>query len=309
VEILIAEDDRISRRMLQKALEDWGYSVLIAENGLTAWEIFQTGTVKFVIADWLMPGLDGLELCRKVRGFAESSYVYFLLLTGKDRKEDIVEGLNAGADDYVTKPFDREELRVRVRAGERILNLERALLEKNERLLVLNQQLEALASTDPLMDIGNRRSFYETIEKIHHRACRYNHIYGVLMIDVDYFKAYNDRYGHVSGDAILRQIASAIKSALRRSDEIFRYGGEEIVVILPDQALDGTRISAERVVQQVRALCLVHQSSDKRQVTISCGVAIFDRASDANSAWTNIIDRADKALYQAKLSGRDRVGL
>lgn len=292
MEILIAEDDLISRRMLQKTLEDLGYSVVSAENGLQAWDIIQKGQIKFVIADWMMPVLDGVELCRKIRLMNEAGYIYFILLTGKDKKEDIIQGLDAGADDYITKPFESEELRVRVMTGVRILDLEKSL--------------EDLAFIDPLMQIRNRRYFHQAMERIHDRACRYGQGYGVIMCDIDYFKKYNDMYGHIQGDNILKATAEALKETLRLSDEIFRYGGEEIIIIMPEQDINDTMIAAERVVKSVESLRIEHKGSESGTVTISCGITAFDKKTDLGSKWEAVVDRADKALYRAKSGGRNR---
>ncbi len=304
--ILIAEDDMITRKLLQKTLEEWGYDVLSAEDGQKALELFLKENVKFVVADWMMPVMDGLTLCRMIRSKKESGYVYFILLTGKDKKEDIIEGLKAGADDYVTKPFERNELQVRIKAGERILTLEKELTDRSEMLNMLNQKLEELVRMDTVTGIGNRLSFYEHIEKAHHRSCRYACSYGIIMCDIDNFKLYNDTYGHLAGDNVLRAVASSIKNSLRMSDDIFRYGGEEIVLILPEQNLDSTMIAAEKIRKGVEALGIKNEKTEKGILTISCGVAAFDVDAHDNR-WEDILDKADKAMYQAKSLGRNAV--
>lgn len=304
--ILVVEDDLVSRRLLGKILDSWGHEVLTAENGQEAWKILQEENLRFVVADWMMPVMDGVELCRKIRSADISGYVYFILLTGKDRKEDIIEGLDGGADDYVTKPFDRDELKVRIRAGERILKLEKELTEKNTELQCLNNKLEKLARLDPLLDIGNRRNFYENIQKVHHRASRYGHEYGMIMCDVDNFKAYNDMYGHIAGDHVLKATADSLKSSLRTSDDIFRYGGEEVVIVLPEQDLEKTLVVAERLRRDVESLQVEHKGTQRGILTISCGVSTFDK-TDKDCKWETVLDRADKALYLAKSAGRNQV--
>jgi diguanylate cyclase (GGDEF)-like protein len=306
MKILIADDDPITRKLLQKTLDQWGHETLSVDNGQEAWESFLAHRVNFVIADWMMPGMSGLDLCSKIRSSGTTEYVYFILLTGKDRKEDIIAGLDAGADDYVTKPFERDELRVRVRVGERILNSEKQISEKNSELLSLNVKLEELARLDPLMDIGNRRSLYETIERVHHRACRYLHVYGLIMCDIDNFKIYNDTYGHLAGDTVLRTVAKTVKECLRLSDYVFRYGGEEIVIVLPDQDMETSMKVAGRIREQVESLKIDHKGSDKGVLTVSCGVAAFE-TKEYDSKWETLLERADKALYAAKTSGRNRV--
>lgn len=299
MKILIAEDDIISNSLLKKTLRDWGHEVLIAYDGNKALDLFQKENIKLIIADWLMPGIDGIELCKKIRQSQTSGYVYIILLTGKDSKEDIVAGLNAGADDYIVKPFLRAELKVRVRAGERIINLEKELIDKNRKL-------EDLVCIDPLMEIYNRRSFYQAIENLHNLAFRYGHSYGIIMVDVDYFKSFNDMYGHLKGDDVLKKVAKNIKALCRNSDEVFRYGGEEILVILPEQNKERSVAAAERIRKGIESLALEHKGSDKKILTVSCGVSVFDK-KEGICKWEVVLDRADKALYKAKKSGRNMV--
>ncbi len=306
--ILIAEDDPISRKLLQKNIESWDHAVITAQNGEEAWEIIIRENIKFVIADWVMPVLDGLELCKKIRASVDSGYTYIMLLTAKDKKEDIINGLNAGADDYVTKPFDWEEISVRIRTGERILNLEKKLVEMNEELLFANLKLEELVCVDPLMGIGNRRNMHSVMDKAHHRACRYDQRYGVIMCDIDLFKAYNDHYGHLQGDRILERVAAAIRRSLRTSDDIFRYGGEEILVFLPDQNEQSTLLAAERVRKAVESLAIEHQGSENGIITISCGVAVFNNECE-DIKWAATVERADQAMYRAKSAGRNKVSV
>ncbi len=300
--VLIAEDERDTRHFLEIALEQMGHEVFSAENGEMALRLIKEREVQLVIADWLMPDLDGVRLCSFLREEGrEGSYVYFILITAKNRSEDLVEAFAAGADDFIVKPFVLEELESRVRVGVRILELEGRLREQNRRL-------EELARVDPLLEIGNRRSFHETIEKYHDRACRYGQPYGLIMCDLDYFKHYNDTYGHLAGDQVLHRVAAAIKKFSRTSDEVFRYGGEEIIVVLPDQRVDTTRVLAERINRGVAALGIEHTGSSLGLVTISCGVAAFDTDCEGDR-WTLAVERADQALYRAKAAGRNRVGI
>jgi two-component system cell cycle response regulator len=306
MQLLIAEDDIVTRKLLQKTLADWGYETLSADNGKKAYDIFLKENVKFIIADWMMPDMDGITLCRLIRSAKERGYVYFILLTGKGEKEDLINGLAAGADDYVLKPFDRDELRVKVKIGDRILNLEKDLSEKNELLENLNSKLEKLVRHDILMGIGNRLHFYETIEKVHLRGSRYATRYGIIMCDIDQFKAYNDTYGHLAGDNVLKIVADAMKGSIRKSDDIFRYGGEEIVIILPDQDLSSAVTAAQKVKESVEALGIENKKAPNGILTISCGVAAFD-SDTADNHWEEMLNLADKALYKAKLEGRNKV--
>jgi diguanylate cyclase (GGDEF)-like protein len=304
-QILVAEDSALTREMLSVHLRSCGYEVLEAENGEQAWEIFRQNNVRFIIADWVMPVMSGIDLCRRVRERQVDGYVYFVLLTGKDTAHDIVEGLKAGADDYIKKPFYGEELKVRLTVGERILDLEQELVEKNDKLQVLNVQLERMARVDVLMDLGNRRSFYETIRRYHHRACREAFPYAIILCDVDNFKAYNDLYGHLAGDQVLKTVADTIKDSLRLYDNIFRYGGEEIVIILQEQDPELALAVSERLRCDVQAQAVEHKGSDHGLLTISAGVAVFDPAR-ADEGWQAVVERADKALYRAKSKGRNQ---
>ncbi len=308
MKILIAEDDPISRELLKKMLEDCGHEVAVAENGRQAWELFCRKEAKLIIADWSMPEMNGITLCRKIHDSKDAGYVYFIFLTGKDKKENIIEGLNAGADDYILKPFDREELDVRVRVGGRILRLERELNEKNERLLILNKKLEHIALIDTLLEIGTRRAFYDSIKKMHKHSSRYMQNYGIIMCDVDNFKSYNDTYGHLEGDRVLKKVADTLKNSLRASDTIFRFGGEEIVLLMPGQDLRGTTTAAEKLRKAVESLHIEHKGCSKGILTASFGVAYFE-SSDNNNGWEIILERADEALYIAKAKGRNRVAL
>ena len=306
IKILIADDEPISRKVLAKLLaESVDAEVLLARDGDEAWRIAQNEFAHLVIADWEMPGMDGVQLCRKLRGAAFSRYVYIILLTARDDQKSVVEGLDAGADDYIRKPFDPHELKLRVNAGLRIIRLEEELARKNDQLKLLNQKLEELARIDVLMRIGNRNSFYESIGRLHDRAIRYGAQYGLLICDVDHFKLYNDTRGHQAGDRALVQVAWAIKSNLRPSDEVFRYGGEEIVVLLPEQNLEGALATAKRICGAVRDLRIFHPKGIDHTVTISIGAASCG-GDQARPDWKQTLEDADRALYRAKQEGRNR---
>jgi diguanylate cyclase (GGDEF)-like protein len=314
MKILVADDSLISQRIIQITLERLGFEVITAENGKDAWDILQKENVRLVIADWVMPVMDGIALCNKIRSSEKAGYVYFILLTSKDDKTDIIEGLKAGADDYITKPFEADELTLRVRNGERVLRLERELKEEQEKLLDLNRKLEELALIDPLLEIGNRRSFYERIESIHNLTCRkvyypsskHENSYGLIMCDIDHFKSFNDTYGHMKGDQVLKTVAESIKNSIRVSDEVSRFGGEEIVIIVPEQDLEGTVYVAEKIREKIEELGIEHKGADKGILTISCGVSVFN-IEDKDNKWEAILDRADKALYRSKSLGRNTV--
>ncbi len=304
MDVLIVEDDPSSRLLLEKAIRSFGYQACPAASGEEAWERFSGGNFDFVITDWVMPGMDGLELCRHIRNSAHPNYVYVIMVTSRDSPEDLITGMDAGADDFIVRPIQSRELQVRMRAAERILKLQQQLREKNQELAVANTRLRRLSRRDALMRIGNRLAFEERIAEFHDRATRYGDRYGVVMCDVDHFKSYNDSHGHPAGDEALRRVAAAIKNCLRASDSAFRYGGEELVILLPEQPVAETVVVAERVRAVVESTAL-----GRGRLTLSCGVAGFPAPGRPLGGWENVVELADQALYRAKALGRNRVEL
>jgi two-component system cell cycle response regulator len=308
--VLLAEDDAATRRLLAAAVESFGHQVALAADGRQAWEMFTQGDFNFVITDWLMPGLDGLELCRRIRVSDRPSYVYVIIVTSCRGQEDFITGMSAGADDFIIKPLNRRELQVRMRAAERVLHLEGKLRERNQQLEAVNARLQRLSRLDALMQLGNRLAFEERITEFHHRALRYGDRYGVILCDVDHFKAYNDYHGHLAGDEVLRRIAGAIQQCLRGSDAAFRYGGEEVLALLPRQSFPEALRTAERLRAQVESLRLPRLDAWLSPwVTISCGVAAYPLEGQNSQDWETVIEWADQALYRAKAQGRNRVEL
>lgn len=239
--VLIAEDDPIFRRVLQGWLQKWNYRVTALENGLDAWSALQQENApQMAILDWMMPGLDGVELCRRIRSQARGPYKYVLLLTAKGGKEDIVAGLEAGADDYLTKPFDVNELHARMRAGKRILELQAALVKAHADL-----QFEA--AHDRLTGLWNRGAITDLLQRETLRSVRNGEPIGVIMVDLDHFKRINDSYGHPVGDAVLREVAQRLLGSVRNYDYVGRYGGEEFLIILTACAAASLTATAERM--------------------------------------------------------------
>ncbi len=297
--ILIADDEPVSRRILEAALRRMGYDVVVAEDGNEAWSKLSEHGVRLLIADWMMPGLDGLELVRRIRSMRTDRYVYTMLLTSRSQKQDIIHGLAAGADDYITKPFDRDELMVRIRAGERVVRLEEDLASRNE-------QLRRLTLIDELTGIGNRRAFESTLSRLHDHSRRYRRALSVVMIDIDRFKAYNDTLGHRAGDEALKQVARLIGSGTRSADLAFRYGGEEFVCLLPETDEHGGLVVAERLRRTVEDAALPHPGTAAGGVvTISCGIATLEPGGALSQ--DALVRTADEALYAAKRAGRNRV--
>ncbi|MCX6543929.1 MAG: diguanylate cyclase [Acidobacteria bacterium] len=297
--ILIADDELISRRMLAAALGQMGHEVVATSDGQAAWDVLQREEFSLVVADWMMAGTDGLELVRRIRACEFDHYVYFILLTSRAEKQDVVMGLEAGADDYIIKPFDRAELTVRVNCGRRIIDLERELAEKS-------RQMAQMARMDGLTNIGNRRFFDETLDQFHDHARRYGHAYSMAMIDIDFFKSYNDQFGHAAGDTVLRTVAQLLKASGRPSDLLFRYGGEEFVCLFPETDADGARAAATRLHRAVADARIPHPGNQPaRVVTISVGLSTSSVNSPASA--TEVLRAADEALFEAKRGGRNRV--
>jgi two-component system, cell cycle response regulator len=298
VKVLIAEDDMVSRRLLEAMLTKWGYEVTATRDGMEAWEVLQGADAPpLAILDWMMPELDGLEVCRKVRQRGQEPYIYLLLLTTKGRKENIIEGLDAGADDYLTKPFDPHELQVRLRTGMRIVKLQAEIIEAREALRVL-------ATHDALTGVWNRRAILEMLSTELVRSSRDVLPVAVAMADLDHFKRINDTYGHVVGDAVLREAVSRMRALLRPYDAIGRYGGEEFLVVLPGCTPQDALGLAERlrsgIGQEPMAI-----PGGTIEVTGSIGVATNDTTAPLDAM--ALIQAADSALYRAKAGGRNRV--
>ena len=296
--ILIAEDDPAFRNILKDVLVKWGYDVVAACDGSEAWRILQSADApQLAILDWMMPGLEGAEICRKVRKELPEPYTYIILLTSQQRDDDLVTGMEAGADDYITKPFKHNELRVRLRAGRRIIELQ------NE-LLAVQKILQNKASHDSLTGLWNHEEILGILAQELARAERNGGCVGVIMADIDHFKRVNDTYGHMAGDAVLRMTVQRMGALIRASDFIGRYGGEEFLFVLPDCCKEVSTAFAERL-----RLSICSESMDTSEgllpVSISLGVA----TSGMEGGWdaTTLVKAADASMYRAKGNGRNRV--
>jgi diguanylate cyclase (GGDEF)-like protein len=297
--VLIAEDDPIFRRILESWFKRWDYGVTAVENGVDAWETLQREDApQLAILDWMMPGMDGIELCRRIRKHDLGPYRYVLLLTAKDDKQDVVAGLEAGADDYLTKPFDVDELRARVRAGKRILDLQAALLRAQTAL-----QFDA--AHDRLTAIWNRGAILDLLKREVERSRRTHDSLGIIMADVDFFKKVNDTHGHPVGDDVLREVGHRLVSALRSYDAVGRYGGEEFLIVVPGCDPLNLLVTAERLRRKI-ADQPVATSAGPVAVTISLGLAAV-QADESEIDPEIFLRDADEALYAAKARGRNRV--
>jgi two-component system, cell cycle response regulator len=304
--ILVAEDHAATRLILEAAVRSLGHDCVVATSGEEAWRLFQTVDVDAVISDRMMPGMDGIELCRRIRACERDTYTYFIFLTAFDKKADFLSGMEAGADDYLVKPLDVDDLKMRLFVASRVTSLHRKLSEQSAQLEQLNRRLFDQSRTDPLTQLGSRLKLSEDIENIYARADRYGHTCCAVMCDVDFFKAYNDSKGHLAGDEVLQVVARALMNTVRSGDQVYRYGGEEFLILLPEQSLDDGLAAAERYRQAIEALAIPHDSNPRDHVvTISAGVAFLSHSEGKSvSAWLN---EADAALYRAKQLGRNRV--
>jgi two-component system, cell cycle response regulator len=298
LKVLAAEDNPVFRTMLSNMLSKWGYQPVLARDGNQAWEALQSPDgPQLAILDWMMPGLNGVDICRNIRAAGQERYVYILLLTARTDSQDLVEGMDAGADDYVTKPFQAHELRVRLRAGRRIIELQ-------QELLTTREALREQATHDGLTGLLNRSVILDTLRKELSRAGREGHPLSVLMVDVDRFKLVNDEHGHSTGDAVLREVAARMQSAVRSYDSVGRCGGEEFLIVLPGCDGDGAFTQAERVRETIAASPMV---SGPLRLPVTCSIGAASRLHPTGDDADGLLREADMALYRAKDDGRNRV--
>jgi len=286
------------RRLLESTLEGWGYDVISAKDGDEAWACLSSeDPPRIAILDWMMPGHSGLGVCQMVRQQAGPDYTYIILLTSKSQREDIVEGLRSGADDYVVKPFDRHELEVRLRVGRRIIDLQAQLLEAQEAL-------RDQATRDALTRIWNRGSILDILARETTRAQREKRPMGVVMMDIDHFKSINDTHGHLAGDEALKETAFRVSGAMRSYDSFGRYGGEEFLFVVPGCDDKNLMLYAERLRSVIESTPYRLVSHD---VTITASFGATALMPGDLATPDQLIRAADLALYQAKRSGRNCV--
>jgi two-component system, cell cycle response regulator len=298
MKILVAEDDLVTGRMLQTYLVKWGYEVQVVTDGLRAWQILQQENApRLALLDWMMPEMDGMSICREVRRLNIQPYIYLILLTARRYQEDVVAGLEAGADEYLTKPFDPYELRARLRAGARIVELQDSLIQARE-------ELRNLAMHDALTHLLNRRAIMDFLAAELGRAAREEKPLTVMMVDIDHFKSVNDRFGHPAGDGVLREVSRRLRTSIRNYDNVGRFGGEEFLVVAPGcDALSGLA-QAERL-REIVSSEPVAVKDLSINATVSVGVAT---SHDLRSEQMEVLlSAADKALYRAKEKGRNRI--
>jgi diguanylate cyclase (GGDEF)-like protein len=301
LKILLVEDSRTQALRMQFMLQTNGFAADVATNGREALEKLSESYYPIIITDWVMPEMDGEELCRTIRQGHFDGYVFIFLVTSKDSAEDIVAGLEAGADDYLTKPVSEAELVARLSTAKRVIELERSLMQRNEEVL-------QLSVTDALTKVNNRGYFNTHCPGYITRAMRSGEPLSALMCDVDHFKKVNDTYGHLAGDMVLRNFAACLQAMVRTDiDLLVRYGGEEFVVLLPDTNSAQAHIVAERMRLAIEAL---HHPWENLviKVTASFGVATYTPSVGAEPlTLEQLMIAADDCLYQAKAGGRNCV--
>ena len=303
--VLIAEDDNSSRLILEIQIRRLKHEFVSANTGEDAWRLFQDNDVDVVISDREMPGMDGLELCRLIRAATRlEKYVYFIFATSSGSKVNILDGMEVGADDYLVKPLDPDQLAIRLLVAHRITVLHRQLATQQRELEHVNARLFELARTDPLTELYNRLRLREDLNLFPAWSLRGPGGFCAIMLDVDYFKAYNDHNGHFAGDEVLKAVAGVLHQNMRPGGRGYRFGGEEFLVILPEQSLRDGCQAAENFRETVAAMALPHTRSPCGVVTVSAGVAAWARDGVTVNAW---LKRADEALYLAKEEGRNRV--
>jgi diguanylate cyclase (GGDEF)-like protein len=298
LKILIADDEALSRRLLEKTLSRVGYDVITVEDGQLAVEqLTKPDGPKLALLDWMMPKLDGPGVCREVRKDHERAYVYMVLLTSKESKEDIVTGLESGADDYLTKPFNAQELKARLRTGERVLLLESRLVEARE-------QMRFKATHDPLTSLWNRGVIMDLLARELSRSEREKTSTTVLLCDLDHFKSVNDNYGHPVGDEVLQEVARRLLLCVRSYDFVGRYGGEEFLVVLNNCAPVAAPARAEELRKAI-SLRPIITGRGSLKVTMSLGLL---RSTDwPRRPVEELLQETDAALYAAKAAGRECV--
>jgi len=299
MKVLVADDSPTTRFALKKSLVEWGYEVVEADNGEDAWRfLIKKDPPRIAVLDWMMPKVDGVEICRRLQEQEESPFVYTILLTAKSDPEDLVFGLENGAHNFQSKPYSPVELRSHISVGRR-------LVEADDKIKEYAARMELLATTDSLTGIFNRRHFLSRADQEFIRSRRYHRPLSVILIDVDHFKNVNDRYGHAMGDEALKALTTKCREIMRENDLFGRFGGEEFAVVLPENDGPAAMKAAERIRRQIEKFNI---EFDEKQIhiTVSIGVTTL---KPVDTGVESMINRADKALYRAKAAGRNCVDI
>jgi two-component system, cell cycle response regulator len=298
--VLIAEDDPVSCHLLKSFLKKWNYDVTVVTDGASALRILESDdSPRLAVLDWMMPGMEGVQICQRIRERKKGPYIYVLLLTARSEKRDLLRGLELGADDYLTKPFDSEELRARLLVGERILTLQ-------DDLITAREELRFRATHDVLTGVSNRAAVMDALRSELSRQVREQRSFGVILVDIDHFKNVNDTFGHLCGDEVLRGVTRRMKECMRPYDTLGRYGGEEFLIIVSDVDSNGVMALAERIRDIVESKPVLTQAGEV-PVTVSLGATVSTSARSGDPQM--LLRLADQALYRAKDNGRNRCEL
>ncbi|MEM7676734.1 MAG: diguanylate cyclase [Myxococcota bacterium] len=297
MDILVVDDDATTRARLAFLLRRNGFSVELAEDGARACSQLERQHFALILTDWAMPQMDGLALCKRIRGAKYPDYTYIILLTGHSEKSEVTRGLEAGADDYITKPFDSGELLARIRVGQRILGMQKQMKEQQ-------RQLKELASVDGLTGVLNRRELETRLHEHHALAQRRLRPLSVALLDLDRFKAINDTYGPQAGDRVLQEVASRIRDVTRQYDSVGRYGGEEFMVVIAEASAVDARSAADRILRVVEARPVEFQGT---QIPVTTSIGLATCRFPQQKTVAELVAAADRALYEAKRLGRNRV--
>jgi two-component system, cell cycle response regulator len=299
MQALVVDDSAVYRKLIGDHLRSWGFGVTLAESGSEAWQILeQPDSPKLVLLDWVLPDLDGIELCQRIRQAGSSGpYVYVILLTSNEGRQHMLDAMQAGADDYLVKPFDELELKARLLVGKRILDLQDALVSARE-------SMRHAATHDSLTGLMNRGEILAMLQRELERARREHQPVGVILGDIDHFKSVNDTLGHLFGDEALREIGGRLRAQLRLYDGVGRYGGEEFLMVLPNCDLANALLRANEL-REIIAAAPVVCSGKERLITMSMGVAVS--TCEGKNEVETLLNQADAGLYAAKEKGRNRI--
>ena len=305
MKVLVVDDSAAYRRLLESSVLAFGHDCVVAADGMEAWRLFEKGGADVVISNWVMPGIEGDELCRLVRR-SGYPYAYFILFSAREGRRNVMHGMEAGADDYLAKPLDEGELEACLVNAERVTGLYRKLAEQQGELERLNGELFQQSRQDALTQIGNRLRMEEDLATTEGNVDRYGQGYAVALCDIDHFKAFNDLRGHQAGDDALRMVAAALQRTCRQGDAVYRYGGEELLVLLPRQKPALAAAAAERMRAAVEGL-RVPNPCDAASPTLTISIGIAMRDAETEGSVERVLEEADAALYRAKDAGRNRV--
>jgi diguanylate cyclase (GGDEF)-like protein len=302
IDVLVVDDDEDDRATLESTIQSLGYPVRLAASGPEALAEHRRRPAAIVLTDWSMPGMTGLELCVALKHLEPQPHV--VMITGFDERARLLDALRAGADEFIGKPLSLDELEVRLLAAARLVSTQRVLKRTNEALRHESEREFRVARTDPLTLVPNRLRMDEDLARVIDDAARYGRRYSIAICDIDYFKNYNDRNGHLAGDVALQRVAAALRDGVRASDTVYRFGGEEFLLLFPEQSPEEVAVALDRVRASIRALAIENPAARGGYLTISAGIAALE--GGGKEEW---LLKADTALYRAKREGRNRTAI